>query len=95
MNRAQRRAMGIPKNVASSIEDAEKQRTVNQFSIAVASVLWDMNKDKEEIKTILSKIWDRFDSFKRNYATVEDFRMVLRDEANIDFTYYGFGGRHL
>ena len=43
----------------------------------------------------MHKIWDRFDSFKRNYATVEDFRMVLRDEANIDFLYCGVGGNYL
>ena len=95
MNRAERRALGVPKTVASNIEQAEKIRTVNQFSVAVASVMWYCGYSSENIKDLMHKIWDRFDSFKRNYATVEDFRMVLRDEANIDFLYCGVGGNYL
>lgn len=87
MNRAQRRAFGVPANVAASIEESEKRRTVNQYSVAVASVLWDQNKDPDEIKDTMKKIWDRFDSFNRNYATVEDYRLALRDEAGLDFVY--------
>lgn len=87
MNRAERRALGVPKTVSANIEQAEKVRTVNQFSVAVASVMWDSGYDADDIKSLLAKIWDRFDSFKRNYATVEDFRMVLRDEAGIEFQY--------
>ena len=95
MNRAERRALGVPKTVASNIEEAEKRRTVNTYSVAVASVLWDCGYSAENIQELMHKIWDRFDSFKRNYATVEDFRMVLRDEANIDFLYCGVGGNYL
>ena len=35
MNRAERRALGVPKTVSANIEQAEKIRTVNQFSVAV------------------------------------------------------------
>ena len=66
MNRAERRARGITKEVSAGIEEAEKIRTVNQYSVAVASVLWDLNKDPDEIRSTMAKIWDRFDSFKRN-----------------------------
>ena len=37
MNRAERRALGVPKNVASNIEEAEKRRTVNTYSVAGAA----------------------------------------------------------
>ena len=66
MNRAQRRAAGIPKSISSSIEEAEKRRTANQYSVAVASAMWDSGYDAEEIKRLLAKIWDRFDSFNRS-----------------------------
>ena len=95
MNRAERRARGITKEVSAGIEEAEKIRTVNQYSVAVASVLWDQNKDPDEIRSTMAKIWDRFDSFKRNYATVEDYRMILWEEAGIDFLYCGVGGNRL
>ena len=95
MNRAERRARGIAKEVSAGIEEAEKIRTVNQYSVAVASVLWDLNKDPDEIRSTMAKIWDRFDSFKRNYATVEDYRMILREEAGIDFLCCGVGGNRL
>ena len=58
MNRAERRALGVPKTVASNIEEAEKRRTVNTFSVAGASVMWDMNKHKEEVQSIIGKILD-------------------------------------
>lgn len=87
MNRAQRRAAGIPKSISSSIEEAEKRRTANQYSVAVASAMWDSGYDAEEIKRLLTKIWYRFDSFNRSYASVEDYRLALRQEAGIDFTY--------
>ena len=87
MNRAQRRALGIPKTVASSIEQAERKRTVNTYSVAVASVLWDIGKDKEETQAILAKILDRFDTIKKDYATMEDYRIMLRDEAGIEIQY--------
>ena len=95
MNRAERRARGITKEVSAGIEEAEKIRTVNQYSVAVASVLWDQNKDPDEIRSTMAKIWDRFDSFKRNYATVEVYRMFLRVEAGMDFLYCGVGGNRL
>lgn len=41
MNRAERRARGITKEVSAGIEEAEKIRTVNKYSVAVASVMWD------------------------------------------------------
>ena len=87
MNRAERRALGVPKTVASNIEEAEKRRTVNTYSVAVASVLWDMNKDKEEVHAILGKILDRFDTIKKDYATMEDYRIMLREEAEIEIKY--------
>lgn len=87
MNRSERRAAKIPRSVSDSIQNAEKRRTVNQYSVAVASVMWDSGYDAETIKELLGKIIDRFDSFKRNYASVEDFRIALREEAGIDFTY--------
>ena len=87
MNRAERRALGVPKTVASNIEEAEKRRTVNTYSVAVASVLWDMNKDKEEVHSILGKILDRFDTIKKDYATMEDYRIMLREEAGIEIKY--------
>ena len=87
MNRAERRALGVPKTVASNIEEAEKRRTVNTYSVAVASVLWDMNKDKEEVQSIIGKILDRFDTIKKDYATMEDYRIMLREEAGIEIKY--------
>ena len=87
MNRKERRALGIPKTVASSIEQAERKRTVNTYSVAVASVLWDIGKDKEETQAILAKILDRFDTIKKDYATMEDYRIMLRDEAGIEIQY--------
>lgn len=87
MNRAECRALGIPKTVASSIEQAERKRTVNTYSVAVASVLWDIGKDKEETQAILAKILDRFDTIKKDYATMEDYRIMLRDEAGIEIQY--------
>ena len=87
MNRAERRALGVPKTVASNIEEAKKRRTVNTYSVAVASVLWDMNKDKEEVHAILGKILDRFDTIKKDYATMEDYRIMLREEAGIEIKY--------
>ena len=87
MNRAERRALGVPKTVASNIEEAEKRRTVNTYSVAVASVLWDIGKDKEETQAILAKILDRFDTIKKDYATMEDYRIMLRDEAGIEIQY--------
>ena len=87
MNRAERRSLGVPKPVASNIEEAEKRRTVNTYSVAVASVLWDMNKDKEEVQSIIGKILDRFDTIKKDYATMEDYRIMLREEAGIEIKY--------
>ena len=87
MNRAQRRALGVPKTVAASIEEAEKKRNINVYSVAVASVLWDMGKDREEVHAILAKILDRFDSLRKDYATVEDYRIMLMDEAGIEIQY--------
>ena len=87
MNRAERRALGVPKTVASNIEEAEKRRTANTYSVAVASVLWDMNKDKEEVQSIIGKILDRFDTIKKDYATMEDYRIMLREEAGIEIKY--------
>ena len=36
MNRAECRALGVPKNVASNIEEEEKRRTENRYSVDVA-----------------------------------------------------------
>lgn len=87
MNRAERRALGVPKTVASNIEEAEKRRTINTYSVAVASVLWDTGMDKEQVHEILGKILDRFDTIKKNYATMEDYRIMLREEAGIEIQY--------
>lgn len=87
MNRAQRRALGVSKALASCMESEERRRTVNTYSVAVASVLWDMGKDKDEVRAILSKILDRFDTINKDYATVEDYRIMLREEANIEIQY--------
>ena len=65
MNRAERRALGVPKTVASNIEEAEKRRTVNTYSVAVASVLWDSGMSKDDVHAILGKILDRFDTIKK------------------------------
>ena len=58
MNRAECRALGIPKTVASSIEQAERKRTVNTYS-----------------------------TIKKDYATMEDYRIMLREEAGIEIKY--------
>lgn len=86
-NRAQRRAFKVSAELSASIEASERIRTVNQYSVAVGSVLWDCGYEPGEIKKILVKIWDRFDSFKRGYAKCEDFRLALKEEAGIDFEY--------
>lgn len=87
MNRAECRALGIPKTVASSIEQAERKRTVNTYSVAVASVLWDSGMSKDDVHAILGKILDRFDTIKKDYATMEDYRIMLREEAGIEIKY--------
>ena len=87
MNRAERRALGVPKTVASNIEEAEKRRTVNTYSVAVASVLWDSGMSKDDVHAILGKILDRFDTIKKDYATMEDYRIMLREEAGIEIKY--------
>ena len=87
MNRAERRALGVPKIVASNIEEAEKRRTVNTYSVAVASVLWDSGMSKDDVHAILGKILDRFDTIKKDYATMEDYRIMLREEAGIEIKY--------
>ena len=87
MNRAERRALGVPKTVASNIEEAEKRRTVNTYSVAVASVLWDSGMSKDDVHAILGKILDRFDTIKKDYATMEDYRIMLREEAEIEIKY--------
>lgn len=87
MNRAQRRALGVSKALVSCMESEERRRTVNTYSVAVASVLWDMGKDKDEVRAILAKILDRFDTINKDYATVEDYRIMLREEANIEIQY--------
>ena len=43
----------MPKTVASNIEEAEKRRTVNTYSVAVASVLWDSGMSKDDVHAIL------------------------------------------
>ena len=40
MNRAERRALGVPKTASANIAQAEKTRTVNPFSLAAASATW-------------------------------------------------------
>lgn len=87
MNRADCRALGVKKDVAAIIEEAEKRRTINTYSVAVASVLWDMGRDKEDVHAILAKILDRFDTIRRDYATMEDYRRALLDEAGIEIKY--------
>lgn len=87
MNRADCRALGVTKDVAAIIEEAEKRRTINTYSVAVASVLWDMGRDKENVHAILAKILDRFDTIRRDYATMEDYRRALLDEAGIEIKY--------
>lgn len=93
MNRAERRKKGVEKQDVDRIQREERVRTVNIFSVAVASVLWDMGHDKDDVQRTISKIWDRFDSFNRNYASAEDYRIVLREEAKMDFEYAGRLGR--
>ena len=39
MNRADRRRLGISKTVTSTIELAERERTVDTFSVAVAAAI--------------------------------------------------------
>ena len=87
MNRAERRALGVPKTVSANIEQAEKIRTVNQFSVAVASVMWDCGYSAENIQDLMHKTWDRFDTIKKDYATMEDYRIMLREEAGIEIKY--------
>ena len=87
MNRKERRALGVPKTIASNIEEAEKRRTVNTYSVAVASVLWDSGMSKDDVHAILGKILDRFDTSKKDYATMEDYRIMLREEAGIEIKY--------
>ena len=45
------------------------------------------------VESTISKIWDRFDSFDRNYASAEDYRMALREEARMDCEYAGRLGK--
>lgn len=87
MNRKQRRTLGIPKQATSIIEESERRKTVNAYSVAVASVLWDMGHDKEEVQRTLQKILDRFDTINGDYATIEDYRLTLKAEAEIDIKY--------
>lgn len=87
MNRSQRRKLGLTKEVTQSIEYSERARTIDTFTIAVAATLWDTGCKEETIKKMIAKIWDLFDSFNRNYATVEDYRLMLKDEAHISFSY--------
>lgn len=93
MNRAERRKKGVEKQDVDRIQMEERVRTINTFSVAVASVLWDLGHDKDDVQRTISKIWDRFDSFDRNYASAEDYRMVLREEAEMDFEYAGRLGK--
>ena len=92
MNRDERRKKGISKADIDSIQLEERIRTVNTYSVAVASVLWDLGRDREDLVAIMSKVIERFDSFHRNYATAEDFRQVLREEANYEIEYAGHMG---
>ena len=92
MNRDERRKKGISKADIDSIQLEERIRTVNTYSVAVASVLWDLGRDREDLVSVMSKVIERFDSFHRNYATAEDFRQVLREEANYEIEYAGHMG---
>lgn len=87
MNRKQRREFEIPKAATAVIEFNERKKTVNTYSVAVASVLWDMGHDKEEVHRTLQKVLERFDSINGDYATIEDYRIMLREEAEIDIKY--------
>lgn len=92
MNRAERRKKGVEKQDVDRIQMEERVRTVNTYSVAVASVLWDLGRDREDLIAIMDKVLERFDSFDRNYATAEDFRQVLREEANYEIEYAGHMG---
>ena len=92
MNREERRKKGISKADVDRVQWEERVRTINTYSVAVASVLWDLGRDREDLIEIMETVIARFDSFDRNYATAEDFRQALRDEANYEIEYAGHIG---
>ena len=87
MNRADRRRLGISKTVTSTIELAERERTVDTFSVAVAAAIWDCNLSAKTMKRILQRAWGIFDSVNRDYAKTEDHRIMLQEEAGVHFQY--------
>lgn len=87
MNRADRRRLGISKTVTSTIELAERERTVDTFSVAVAAAIWDSGMTQEDMKRILQRAWGIFDSVNRDYAKIEDYRIMLQEEAGVHFQY--------
>lgn len=93
MNRAERRRLGITREVSGSIELAERERTVDAFSVAVAAAIWDSGLSARTMKRVLTKAWDIFDSVNRNYAKIEDYRLMLKEEAGVDFQYCTKGRR--
>ena len=53
----------------------------------VAAAIWDCNLSAKTMKRILQRAWGIFDSVNRDYAKIEDYRIMLQEEAGVHFQY--------
>jgi len=88
MNRAERRRKereGVTaqdlKRMQQDVGLAATRFAVEGYTIAVAAVLFDKKgMVKEEARELLDQVAELFDSIMKDYATLEDWKKVLRDE---------------